>query len=464
MAFKLVRNDITQMSADIIVIPANNMPVVGEGCEKAVYEAAGYEELLAARKQIGNIPVGEVAQTSAFGLKAQHIFHGAFILADRSIENEEVYLRKCYKNCLIKAYKMGAESIAFPLVETHAADYSKEEGLRIALDEIKEFLVYFDMRIFVAMPNYRRSSHGLGLTNAIDRYINSHFVDKTEDRRPNWEGVMTAPSIPKAPEMPGVMAAPSIPKAPDMPGVMAAPSMAKAPDMPGVMTAPSMPKAPEMPGVMAAPSMPKAPEMPGVMAAPSMPKAPERPEGKTGLLSRITGAKSNKSSLGSNLKGNIVENVNYCAPEEVHLQSEQRVYSEPMHFVFDDKYETALNERMRHASDSFSEYLIYLIESKGMKNSDVYKAALVNKKTFSKVKNSPDYHPNKMTAMCLCVGAQLNLDETKDLLARAGYALSPCDKTDIIFSFFIEHSVYDIFEIDIQLEEHGLPSLVNEDF
>ena len=64
------------------------------------------------------------------------------------------------------------------------------------------------------------------------------------------------------------------------------------------------------------------------------------------------------------------------------------------------------------------------------------------------------------TAMRLCVGAKLNLDETKDLLARAGYALSPCDKRDIIFSYFIEHEVFDMIEIDIALEEYGLPCFI----
>ena len=66
-----------------------------------------------------------------------------------------------------------------------------------------------------------------------------------------------------------------------------------------------------------------------------------------------------------------------------------------------------------------------------------------------------------MTAMCLCIGAKLNLDEAVGLLARAGYALSPCDKTDIIFSYFIEKGIYDMIELDIQLEEHGLPCLIS---
>ena len=127
---------------------------------------------------------------------------------------------------------------------------------------------------------------------------------------------------------------------------------------------------------------------------------------------------------------------------------------------FDELHENKLSERMKHLSDTYSEYLMYLIKERNMENSDVYKRAVVDKKIFSKIKNNINYHPNKLTALCLCIGAKLNLDETKDLLARAGYALSPCDKTDIIFSYFIENEIYDMIELDIQLEEHGLPCII----
>ncbi len=140
-----------------------------------------------------------------------------------------------------------------------------------------------------------------------------------------------------------------------------------------------------------------------------------------------------------------------CEPAE---ECPEAVFSEG---VFNS---SGLDERMKHLSDTFSEYLLYLIESRGMENADVYKRAIVDKKTFSKLKNNPDYHPQKLTAMCLCVGAKLNLDETRDLLARAGYALSPCDRTDIIFSYFIENGIYDMIELDIQLEEHGCPCII----
>ena len=130
-------------------------------------------------------------------------------------------------------------------------------------------------------------------------------------------------------------------------------------------------------------------------------------------------------------------------------------------FDFETEHESRLEERIKHISDTFSEYLMYLIRDKKMENAEVYKRAIVDKKIFSKIKNNVDYHPKKLTALCLCVGAKLNLDEARDLLARAGYALSPCDKTDIIFSYFIENEIYDMIELDIQLEEHGLPCIIS---
>ena len=125
-----------------------------------------------------------------------------------------------------------------------------------------------------------------------------------------------------------------------------------------------------------------------------------------------------------------------------------------------EEMQRKLNERLKHVSDTFPQYLLYLISQKGMDNTEVYKRAIVDKKVFSKIKNNPDYHPQKLTALCLCIGAKLSMDETRDLLARAGYALSPCDKTDIIFSYFIENGIYDMIELDIQLEEHGLPCII----
>jgi len=145
---------------------------------------------------------------------------------------------------------------------------------------------------------------------------------------------------------------------------------------------------------------------------------------------------------------------------EMQISAPSCMANEVDYSDFLEENQSALKERMNHMKDTFQEYLLYLIETKGLTNAEVYKRALITKQLFSKIKLNREYHPDKVTAMRLCVGAKLNLDETRDLLARAGYALSPCDKRDIIFSFFIEHDVYDMIEIDIALEEHGLPCFI----
>lgn len=149
-----------------------------------------------------------------------------------------------------------------------------------------------------------------------------------------------------------------------------------------------------------------------------------------------------------------------CSSYASNSYADEALQEDADYSDFFEENQFALQERMRHMSDTFQEYLMYLIESRGLSNAEVYKRALITKQLFSKIKLNPQYHPDKATAMRLCVGAKLNLDETKDLLARAGYALSPCDKRDIIFSFFIEHNVHDMIEIDIALEEHGLPCFI----
>lgn len=145
------------------------------------------------------------------------------------------------------------------------------------------------------------------------------------------------------------------------------------------------------------------------------------------------------------------------------------VKAEPS-FVFDPdndesfyELEKRLNNKISHLKDTFSEYLMYLIESRGMTPLEVYTRAIVNKKVFSKIKNNRDYHPSKTIAFQLCMGARLNIDDTKDLLARAGYTFSPCELVDVIFEFFIENEIYDMVELDVQMEEHGLPCFIKEE-
>ena len=107
-----------------------------------------------------------------------------------------------------------------------------------------------------------------------------------------------------------------------------------------------------------------------------------------------------------------------------------------------------LDSLLAHLDAGFSETLMKLIDRSGKKDSEIYKKANVDRKLFSKIRNNPDYKPSKATAIAFAIALELNLDETRDLVARAGYALSASSKFDVIIEYFIRQKKYDIFEIN----------------
>lgn len=96
------------------------------------------------------------------------------------------------------------------------------------------------------------------------------------------------------------------------------------------------------------------------------------------------------------------------------------------------------------------------IDFKGYKDSDVYKRAIISKQTFSKIRSNSNYQPDKDTAIKMCIGLELSLDETDDLLRLAGHALSPSIKRDLVVQYFIKHKIYNIMSINDALHDMDL--------
>ena len=119
----------------------------------------------------------------------------------------------------------------------------------------------------------------------------------------------------------------------------------------------------------------------------------------------------------------------------------------------------SLDEMLDDMTDTFSEALFKLIDAKGMTDPQVYKKANINRKHFSKIRTNQDYKPKKSTVFALAIALELNLAETRELLARAGYAFSYSNVSDVIIEYFIKLGKYDIDIINQVLFENGESTL-----
>lgn len=113
----------------------------------------------------------------------------------------------------------------------------------------------------------------------------------------------------------------------------------------------------------------------------------------------------------------------------------------------------SLEEMLRQEDAGFTETLLKLIDNTGKKDSEIYKKANISKQHFSKIRKNPSYRPTKPTAIAFAIALELDMEQTKDLIGRAGYALTNSSKFDLIIRYFIENKNYDLMEINMVLYE-----------
>ena len=176
MPFKIIRDDITKVKADAIVNPANPEPVIGGGVESAIYEAAGKEKLLEARKELGRLQPGKVGVTEAFNLAAKYIVHVSGLYWKGGNSFEARCLKECYEKALKAALDKGCKSIAFPLLGTGTYGFPKDIGLDVAVSTFTEFLEEYEMDITLVVFGNDAVNVSGKLVDEVRSFVDDKYV------------------------------------------------------------------------------------------------------------------------------------------------------------------------------------------------------------------------------------------------------------------------------------------------
>jgi O-acetyl-ADP-ribose deacetylase (regulator of RNase III) len=346
MPFKIVRNDITHVKADVIVNTANPKPIYASGTDLAVYQAAGADELLAERKKVGCIERGDIAVTGAYALNAKYIIHTVGpVWVDGKHEEFET-LESCYAKSLQKALELGCDSIAFPLISTGVYGFPKDKALQIAVSVFSRFLLQNEMQIILVVFDKKSFQLSGQMVGEIDSFIDANYI-KQKQRS----------------------------------------------------------------------------------------EYPRLPFNRRRIESDIT------------YDSEVYEE---CSR---YTETEERAMELLMSVPVPEKA-MSLEEELENVGMSFHDKLFELIGMSGMDNKDVWKRANLDRKHFSKIQCDEQYHPKKKTVMALCIALELDLEQARDLMARADWAFSPSSKVDLIVQKAIIDKQYDIYQLNLVLFQY----------
>ncbi len=411
MPVKLVRNDITKIHCDAIVNAANSSLLGGGGVDGAIHRAAG-RGLLKECMTLGGCKTGQAKVTGGYNLPCRYVIHTVGPKWRGGNDGERELLESCYREFLRLAKEKGCESVAFPLISSGVYGYPKDQALRVAMDVIGDFVMEHDMLVYLVMFDKASCQIGEKLFSDIQAYIDDHYVELHLDE--NYEMMREAQES----------------------------------QLFGMEDEESCEMEPR--GAM----------WQGDEEAWQAPSSGVREE-KT-LASRFRWPRQRKDA-----DKELFEATRFCP---VKWQEDE----EPITMPYAEESVTApngekpiamasamepttmpyaaaapsLEELVNQVDESFSQMLLRKIDEKEMTDAQCYKKANIDRKLFSKIRKDVYYKPSKTTAIAFAIALELSLEETKDMLMKAGFALSHSNKFDIIIEYFIQHKNYNIFEIN----------------
>lgn len=457
MPLIFVRNDLTKMKVDAIVNPSNKGLRQGRGTSRAVFLGAGEEELTRACRSLGSCEEGKAVITEGFGLPARYIIHAVCPRWWGGMRREREKLTSAYRSALAVAKAHQLKTVAFPLLSAGSYGYPKKDAVKVAVEAIGSFLMEEDMTVYLVF--YDRASIAIGrkLSASVREYIDDHYVEEREktcgpvdgeEEREGYGGLTVRLEEAPWPETEELPSPPSAPAAFSSRDARPRPCAQSSPQPPTRSYAP-----PSTQANAQSPARPHAqPPAQANAQSPTQTYTPPPTQANAPTYTQPSiqpyGQPPARAYMPSPPQGSPQPLTQPCVPPRA------RLHAQP-YPVRDRK----LEDLLKNVDETFSQMLLRLIDERGLKDSVVYRKANIDRRLFSKIRNDPDHMPTKKTVLAFAVALELSLDETRDLLMKAGYAFSNSSRSDIILSYFIENRRYDIFEINEVLFSYQLPLL-----
>ncbi|MDO4400739.1 MAG: macro domain-containing protein [Coriobacteriia bacterium] len=459
MAFTIIREDLARVDADAIIVPAGPNLLPDGGAAYQVAKAAGYRRVRRACKRLGGCAVGQAAATPAFDLPASHIIHAVGPVWQGGSADEARLLRSAYDSALTLALRLNANTVAMPLLSTGTFGYPMREAFEIAVDAIKDFLAANDLDVLLVIYDKRAVTEGSRLFGRVAEYIDDEYVDEHawyyaeyERRAERYDASFEQAAAPRMAEPAadqeffGTGSMPALSQAAGSAYEAVEEEAGERPSYFGHMPASQAfcPVCGSPVGEDAAFCMACGYSLRDASRAPST-GAPQASYAAEPLQAPMPAAASQPAPLAG-------------AGAKIHPRWPSPAKPAQVAPPTKPAAPPDLGTLLAHMDDSFSMMLMQLIDARGLTDAQVYKRANISRQHFSKMRN-PGYKPTKKTVVALAVALELSLDETRELLARAGFALSHSNKFDIIVEYFITQGSYDIFAINETLFAYDQPLL-----
>lgn len=439
------------MPVDAVVNAANpDLVSDGGGVCGALFHRAGEGRMRAACAALGGCPVGSAVATPGFDLPVRYVVHAVGPVWQGGGAGEEELLLACYESALNLADELGAASVALPLVSTGAFGFPVRRGLAVARRAVEDFLRDHDQEVYLVVPERRAVDIGEDLFRAI--------AERLGGVSPESGGTAIEAPLPgAAPQMPGE----PLPRRRGPVQGEALPADALPPHIPGVEGGPALGRL----ALHADLSLPDAPEaaVPGQAApcdaasvCPAAASFPAAPTPGAPEPEPSAGASHPRLATGSSTTSRVASPAPKAAPKRPGCLGR---LAESMRGRLKRGVSQELTDLLGNLDASFSQTLLRLIDERGLTDAQAYRRANVSRQLFSKIRNDDGYRPSKQTVLAFAVALELTLPETRDLLERAGLALSPASASDVIVEFFIERGCYDLFLINEALFAFDQPLL-----